>query len=478
MQNKRATTQLLVLCILGIVILTHLYILFCPYLHPPHTWRQGDTAAMARNFFRESMNIFYPRIDSRGNLTGINGTEFPLYNYIVAILYKGFGFAWLGFGRLLSFIFSIIAVFFLHKINRQSTKLLQSSVIFILLVAYSIPYFSQFCSSFMPEMLAMMLALISFFGFFNFMQKQSTVSLIYSSLCLALAILVRPYYIFLALPYVTYFIMQLKVSAKNSILTAIFGLLPLVPFIAWYHYWVPYLNNTYNAHYFYMGIPFTDAVKSLGSSWLIMFGVLIKNYFGYIYLPFFAIGCYSAFKQSGLNWRHTLNSPIHQLLYSAILACVVLPFVVGRHYNPHLYFLGAVFPALAVFSALGFQTIYNHFKHRSLKITLLTLLFVLIYGFTTYNINHIYKPEKNVRMLIRILPKLQKRIQKNALVIIDDPNRMYLYTLDRKGWSIERADIDTRQKLNRYKRKGAKYLLRIPRWKNKHQHSEFVLIKL
>ncbi|MDF1759796.1 MAG: glycosyltransferase family 39 protein [Coxiellaceae bacterium] len=471
--------RLFVACILGVILLTHLYLLLCPYLHPPHTWRQGDTAAVARNFYRESMNFFLPRIDSRGNMTGINGMEFPLYNYCVAIIYKLTGTVWIGFGRILSFIFSLLAVWFLCKINKQqASPQHRSNNLLVLLVAFSVPYFSQFCSSFMPEMMAMMLMLISFYTFFVYVQKQSVTALVLSSISLAIAILVRPYYIFLALPYVSFFISQLRVSVRHSLLTAVFGLLPLIPFVIWYHYWVPHLNTIYNAHYFYMGIPLSAAIKTIGSSWWILLEVLCKNYFGYIYLPFFALGCYKVFKQPRLSWTQTLTSPIHQLLYSAILTCIILPFVVGSHYKPHLYFLGAVFPAIAIYSALGFEFIYDQVRNKKLITIILTVLFVLIYAFTTYNINHVYKPEKNVRLMLRILPKLQKRIPKNALVIIDDPNRMYLYTLDRKGWVVERADINSRQKLNSYKRKGAKFLLRIPRWKNKHDHSAFKLIRL
>ncbi|MDF1795905.1 MAG: glycosyltransferase family 39 protein [Coxiellaceae bacterium] len=478
-QTQQLPIRLFVACILGVVVLTHLYLLLCPYLHPPHTWRQGDTAAVARNFYRESMNLFLPRIDSRGNLSGINGMEFPLYNYCVAIIYKITSTAWIGFGRILSFVFSLIGVWFLSKINRQQTEArYQANNLLVLLVAYSVPYFSQFCSSFMPEMMAMMLMLISFYTFFTYIQKQSITALVLSSISLAIAILVRPYYIFLALPYVSFFISQLRTSVRHSILTAVFGLLPLIPFFAWYHYWVPHLNTTYNSHYFYMGIPLTEAIKNIGLSWWILLGVLAKNYFGYIYLPFFALGCYSIFRQPQLSLSQTLTSPIHQLLYSAILTCIVLPFVVGSHYKPHLYFLGAVFPAITVYSALGFQFIYNQMRNKNLITIILTLLFILIYAFTTYNINHVYKPEKNARLMLRILPQLQKHIPTNALVIIDDPNRMYLYTLDRKGWALERVDIDTPRKLNSYKRKGAQFLLRIPRWKNKNKHSAFELINL
>ena len=34
-----------------------------------HSWRQADTAAIARNFAREQFNIFYPQVDWRGDRT-------------------------------------------------------------------------------------------------------------------------------------------------------------------------------------------------------------------------------------------------------------------------------------------------------------------------------------------------------------------------------------------------------------------------
>jgi hypothetical protein len=31
-----------------------------------HSWRQADTASIARNFYRERLNILYPQVDQRG----------------------------------------------------------------------------------------------------------------------------------------------------------------------------------------------------------------------------------------------------------------------------------------------------------------------------------------------------------------------------------------------------------------------------
>ncbi len=70
-----------------------------------HHWRQSDGYAIARNFFEIDANIFFPRVDHAGNLTGIMGSEFPIMNYLVFGLYKLFGVDWWQ-GRLLNLVVS------------------------------------------------------------------------------------------------------------------------------------------------------------------------------------------------------------------------------------------------------------------------------------------------------------------------------------------------------------------------------------
>ena len=43
-----------------------------------HAWRQSDTAAIARNFYENGFNFFYPQIDWGGSGTGYCETEFPI----------------------------------------------------------------------------------------------------------------------------------------------------------------------------------------------------------------------------------------------------------------------------------------------------------------------------------------------------------------------------------------------------------------
>ena len=67
-----------------------------------HAWRQADTASIARNFYRDRLNILYPQIDQRGSQElGYVETGLELFAFVVALLAKLVGFT-PEIGRLLS----------------------------------------------------------------------------------------------------------------------------------------------------------------------------------------------------------------------------------------------------------------------------------------------------------------------------------------------------------------------------------------
>jgi 4-amino-4-deoxy-L-arabinose transferase-like glycosyltransferase len=78
------------------------------------SWRECDEAGIARNYYREGMNILYPRVDWRGDTPGYAEMEFPLFPWTTAVLYKLFGYHEY-LGRVVSLVFSLLTlgVFFL-----------------------------------------------------------------------------------------------------------------------------------------------------------------------------------------------------------------------------------------------------------------------------------------------------------------------------------------------------------------------------
>jgi hypothetical protein len=78
------------------------------------SWRQTDTATIARNFLEEP-NILYPRINWGAPGPGYVESEFQLYPYAVYLVYRVLGENPL-YGRVLSLILTALAAVIMHRI--------------------------------------------------------------------------------------------------------------------------------------------------------------------------------------------------------------------------------------------------------------------------------------------------------------------------------------------------------------------------
>ncbi|MBD5657094.1 MAG: glycosyltransferase family 39 protein, partial [Candidatus Eremiobacteraeota bacterium] len=72
-------------------------------------WRQGDTAAIARNFATLDLNPFHPQTDYNGPPPNYVELELQIVPYVAALLYKLFGIHEI-FGRLVSIGFSLATI--------------------------------------------------------------------------------------------------------------------------------------------------------------------------------------------------------------------------------------------------------------------------------------------------------------------------------------------------------------------------------
>src|SRR5258706_14427865 len=86
-----------------------------------HSWRQADTAAIARNYAANGYRLLYPQVDWGGQTPGYVESEFPLYSYTLALLYRVFGaHEWIG--RLLSALAGAAAVAALYGLLRSGAE--------------------------------------------------------------------------------------------------------------------------------------------------------------------------------------------------------------------------------------------------------------------------------------------------------------------------------------------------------------------
>lgn len=149
MKNNVAANieKLIFILLISAGVYTRMLHLSSPLLDT-HSWRQTQTAMFARNFYRNGMNIFKPQIDWDGNRPGYIESEFQLYPYIVAVVYR---FAGVDekYGRLVAALFFAGSMFLLFSFARLFLS--ERGALLALFFFVISPLNIFFSRTFMPE---------------------------------------------------------------------------------------------------------------------------------------------------------------------------------------------------------------------------------------------------------------------------------------------------------------------------------------
>lgn len=143
---------------------------------------------MARNFYLEGMNILYPRIDWRKDGPGYVESEFPLYPWTVALLYKIFGYHE-EIARFVSFFLSAISCLMVLKFSLYLLSPL-GSILSMGVFALS-PVAVRMGSAVQPEPLMFAAYLIGIYFFLRWLDTESDRYYLVSLIATALAVLAK-----------------------------------------------------------------------------------------------------------------------------------------------------------------------------------------------------------------------------------------------------------------------------------------------
>lgn len=208
------------------------------------SWRECDIAAVARNFYREGMNILYPRIDWRGDGPGYAEMEFPIYPWMIAALYKGFG-VHEEIGRILAYLFSLLALVIFFRLARyllSETAAAVASVFFVLS-----PLSVRISNALQPEALMILLYLSGVYFFILWVEHNDWIDYILALSSTAFAILVKATAAHIGLFYVITLVMVRGWNVFRMSRVWVFGILSLLPSLLWYLHghslWITYGNS-------------------------------------------------------------------------------------------------------------------------------------------------------------------------------------------------------------------------------------------
>ena len=381
-----------------------------------HNWRQADGYAISRNFLEIELDLFHPRVDHAGDLSGITGSEFPLMNFLVYCLYLLFDPNWWQ-GRLVSlivssigcwFFFRTIKEFFSEKVAFPATILLLSSI----WLAHS--------RKFMPDVFSTSLILIAVYYGWSYLKKgKGAFHLILFGLFALLGLLSKlPAVVMTGLLFPA--LLDKSIPTGKKAIVAGISVLAVVPVLIWYFHWVPYLNTEFGFNYFFMGSSISENLQYLGSN---LWPTLERFIYGIHFVGFalFLGGIFLASKNREANLLIAFGAM--SLLQLAILVKS------GEKFTHHTYYIVPFVPAMALMGAYAIS------KIKVQRWWWVVVAVVMIEGAT--NEQHEFQIKDKYRYKLRLEAVADAHTKRSELVATNnDQNPSALYFTHRKGWVI------------------------------------------
>ncbi len=450
--NKTMKNKIYLILILALVLrLVHIDFPVAGW----HSWRQADTASMARNFYENGLNFFNPKIDWRGNTSGIVESEFPAYPFIVSLFYAAFGFNEM-WGRLLSVFFSLFTICGLYLLVR---KYISDSVALWSAFIYSvIPLSIYYSRTFMPESAMLMCSVWGIFWFSRWIDEGKIGFYILSACSISLAILLKIPALYLGLPLLYLTWLKFGRSTFNKGMLWLFAFSILIPVVLWY----------YHAHQLFLESGLTFGIWEFGTDkWGNLDIIFTAKFYNDIFMKSIAERhlTYAGFIPfiAGLFIKRQTKQ--ERLFDFWLIAVVIYFLIVAKGNQVHEYYqLPFILPAV-VFVGKAFNKFlrWDSFRFSLNTKPLLTILFSLLLGgiiFLSYlRYERFLNSETVNSSLFRLAAAVQQLTSKDELLIaVNEFNPIVLYRADRKGWNSSADQLDS-EFLEDKKKKGAKYLI-------------------
>lgn len=410
-----------------------------------HSWRQADTAAVARNFRDLGFDPFRPRYDDlsniqsgKDNLEGWRMVEFPLYQSIAYGVNTVFPQLTIEQSlRLTSIAASlgtIILLAYLGKHVKNSLVGLGSAFMYAVL-----PYSFFYGRSILPEPLMVFLSFLALYSAITSTKNNGLGSLfllLVSSISAALALLVKPFAIFLLIPLPLLFISSVwnivstftwinnSIARKTVISVALLGiffLIAVLPLYTW-RQWILLFSE---------GIPVSNWLYNEGNirfkgawfHWLFAERVS-KMILGYWGIALFILGILSIQRK----WV---------IVYSLIFGCLMFFIVIARGNVQHDYYQQLILPVICLCLGFGIEYLINtrSFISKLRNSIVLVLIVLFTIAFSWFEIRGFYwinRPE-----IVEAGKTADSILPKDAKVIAPyNGDTTFLYQTKRQGWPI------------------------------------------
>ncbi len=231
MEFTIGTRKIKAVHILGLILLTGLLFRMWGITNPLldfHHFRQTYTALYAKQFYSSSMNLFRPTL---GIYNYINISEFQIYPFLVALLYKIFGFHDI-IGRLVSIAFSMGTIFAIYRLGERYFSALTGLIAATLYAILPMAVF--YTRTFMLESMLIFFSVMSIYLLTLWLDNNKRSTMVLAILFTAMALLITIPSAYLGLPIAFLFLNRYGIGALKRISFYIFGVFSVAPAIYWY----------------------------------------------------------------------------------------------------------------------------------------------------------------------------------------------------------------------------------------------------
>lgn len=399
-----------------------------------HSWRQVDTAAVARNYARNGVHLLKPQYDDLSDLQtghenpeGLRYVEFPVYNAIVGYIGSVVTNVPIEvIGRIVTAIFSLIIVGVIYALTYYEAGRIAAVIASLVYAVF--PDFVFFSRVVLPETTAVAFAMLSLLLVYLATHKKASAGyyalLLFSAVAYALSILIKPTAGFygLAIAYIVFRAYEL--NALKKIEYYVYAAIALLPFAAW-RYFISFHPE---------GIPPSDwLITSVNTYQGLKVIFLRPAFFRWIFyerINEIILGGYlTAFFILGI-----IAKPQRYLIHFIFLCGMIYLFVFEGGNVQHEYYQTILLPGIALMVGLGTAYVLEHtklFLHPIVTWSLVIAVYALSFFFSFYRVQDYYHTPDDLPPIANVIKTITSPNDKIVTDRLGDTTLLYL--ADRKG---------------------------------------------
>lgn len=354
-----------------------------------HAWSQSDRYALALGFERNNLNFFkpetfvmnhqFPDKFSKPHATSISSVDFPINDYIPAVVMKITGNSSPIIFRLYVFLISILGLWFLYKLAFLINKDFRLSMLVVILAATS-PLFVYYQSGFIPTIPSLTAAIMGFYFYLKNTIQPSQKTLIYSYLFLTLATLCRTSFLIplLAVFAVDFFSFFGQTTGKKEWKSRIPMMFVSLLTIGGFMLYNQYLRNKFGSLFLQDLMPPTSTTEAKGLLYLIQSNWKWQYFSKVHYFVFTLLFLAYVFHFAKNKYLQSIQQKRLLFLISVYtIGAIIFAFAMLKQFVAHdYYFLDSLFLPI-ILGSIYFTSHIKISSNKQIQIFSLVVLLIL-----------------------------------------------------------------------------------------------------